>query len=176
MKKIFTLVVILLTVFSSFAQTSWQKIALTDKVSVSFPLAPAQAQPAAGQKSFILRHPDSTANFIVAVSDLNVLMGVDAATLAAEMEKEETWEQAKTAFVTSMGPDVKLIKEEMTTIKNSQALKLILERKNEKAGMNTLTVLIFISGTHSMNVIFNNRGGKADKKVEEQFFSSIEIK
>jgi hypothetical protein len=112
----------------------------------------------------------------VAVTDLQVMMGIDAATLESEMGKEESWDQAKSLFVNSMGPEAKLIKDEMTTVKNTKALKLIIERKNDSGGINTLSVLIFINGTNSMNVIFNNRGGKADKKIEQQFFDSIEIK
>lgn len=175
MKTILTLAAAILLTTTAFTQSTWEKITLTEKVQISFPAKPVEASPANGQKSFILKQADSTANYIVAVSDLQVMMGIDAATLETEMEKEESWEQAKNGFVASMGADAKLIKDEMTTVKGTRALKLVLERKNDKGGINTLTVLIFVNGTHSLNVMFNNRGGKADKKAEETFFNSIEI-
>ncbi len=175
MKQILFVLAILIANITT-AQNNWEKIALTEKVNISFPGKPLSASPAAGQKSFILKQADSTANYIVAVTDLQILMGIDAAALETEMEKEESWEQAKTAFMNGMGPEAKLIKNEMTQVRNNKALKLIIERKSDSGGMNTLTVLIFVNGTNSMNVMFNNRGGKADRKAEQQFFDSIEIK
>lgn len=158
------------------AQTAWEKVEISSNLTVSFPAKPIKNEPASGQKTFILKHADSTANYIIAASDLGIAMGIDEATLSTEMEKEESWEQAKTAFVNSMGTEANLVKDEMTTLKGNKALKLIIERKNDKGGTNTLTVFIFVKGTVSYNVMFNNRGGKADEKMKQQFFDSIEIK
>lgn len=175
MKQMLSLIAFLIT-SASFAQTGWEKISLTEKVNISFPAKPVAAKPSAGQQSFIFKQADSTANYVVAVSDLAALMGIDAATLETEMDKQESWDDAKTAFMSSMGADAKLIKDEMTSIHHTKALKLIIEKKSTSGGSNTLTVLIFVNGTNSMNVIFVNRNGKAEKKNEQQFFDSIEIK
>lgn len=154
----------------------WEKVEISSNLTISFPAKPIKNEPANGQKTFILKHADSTANYIVAASDLGIAMGIDEATLSAEMEKEESWEQAKTAFIVSFGGEGKLVNDEMTTIKGIKALKFIIDRKNDKGGINTLTVFIFVKGTISYNIMFNNRGGKADEKMKQQFFDSVEIK
>jgi hypothetical protein len=158
------------------AQTVWEKVEINPGVSISFPVKPIKNESSPGQKTFILKHADSTANYFVTASDLGIAMGIDESTLSAEMEKEESWEQAKTAFVNSMGPDANLVKDEMTTLKGQKALKFIIDRKNDKGGVNNLTVYIFVKGTVSYNVMFSNRGGKADEKMKQQFFDSLEIK
>lgn len=158
------------------AQTTWEKIEINPGISISFPAKPLINNAANGQKTFILRQADSTTNYLVAASDLSLAMGIDEATLAEAMEKEESWDQAKNAFMGSMGADATLVKDEMTTIKEKKALKLIINRKNDKGGVNTLTVFIFVNGTVSYNIMFNNRGGKADEKMKQQFFDSLEIK
>ena len=175
MKKIITIVA-LLTASVSNAQTIWEKVEISSNLAVSFPAKPLKNEPANGKKIFILKHADSTANYIVVSSDLGISMGIDEATLTAEMEKEESWEQAKNALVGSMGAEATLIKDEMTTIKGNKALKLIIERENDKGGINTLTIFIFVKGTVSYNLMFNSRGGKADEKMKQQFFDSVEFK
>jgi hypothetical protein len=160
----------------SYAQEGWEKTMVTPGVSVSFPAKPAQTEIAKGQQSFIFKQPDSTANYMVAVSDLQLLAGLDAATLEAAMEKDETWEQAKTAFITSMGEGAGLVKDEMITIQNTRALKLVVNRKNGKGEINVLTVVIFVKDANSVNVIFNSRNGKGAEKNKDQFLNSIEIK
>jgi GTPase len=166
MKQTLTFLACLITTLCS-AQTKWEKVEITPNLFVSFPAQPIKSEPANGQKTFILRSADSTANYIVAATDLGILMGIDEATLSAEMEKEESWEQAKSAT---------LVKSEMTTRQGNKALKLIIERKNEKGAINTLTAFIFVKGTTTHNVMFNNRGGLADEKMKQQFFESVEIK
>jgi len=156
-------------------QTNWEKVMLDNAVSIAFPLKPVQGGNDAN-KSFILKLADSTANFIVAVTDLETTRGIDAATLQAAMEQEESWEQAKVAFMASMGSSAKLVKNEMTTVQNLNAMLLEIDRKSDKGDTNNLSVLIFVNGTKSYNIIFNNRGGKADKSLKEQFFKSIEVK
>lgn len=47
---------------------------------------------------------------------MHFLLDVDAETQAAEMEKEESWEQAKMVFANSLGKDATLVKDEMTNI------------------------------------------------------------
>ncbi len=175
MKQAFNIAALLVTGLCN-AQTPWEKVEINPGISISLPAKPNKSEPAKGQKTFILKHADSTANFIIAASDLGITMGIDEATLGAEMDKEESWEQAKTAFMGSMGATATLVKDEMTTIKGIKSLKLIIDRKNEKGGMNTLTVFIFVKGTVSYNIIFNNRGGKADEKMKQQFFDSVEVK
>lgn len=175
MKQLITLVSILVTVLSN-AQSSWEKVEINSGITVSFPAKPIKNEPSNGQKTFILKHADSTANYIVAASDLGIAMGIDEATLSAEMEKEESWEQAKNAFMGSMGKEATLVNDEITTLKGIKALKMVIDRKNEKGGINNLTVFIFVKGTVSYNLMFNNRGGKADEKMKQQFFDSVEIK
>jgi hypothetical protein len=140
MKQTLTLLACLITTLCS-AQTKWEKVEITPNLFVSFPAQPIKSEPANGQKTFILRSADSTANYIVAATDLGILMGIDEATLSAEMEKEESWEQAKSAFMNSMGPDATLVKSEMTTLQGNKALKLIIERKNDKGAINTLNCI-----------------------------------
>jgi hypothetical protein len=175
MKQTFTFFACLITTLCS-AQTKWEKVEITPNLFVSFPAQPIKTEPTNGQKTFILRAADSTANYIVAATDLGILMGIDEATLSAEMDKEESWEQAKSAFMNSMGPDATLVKSEMTTLQGNKALKMIIERNNEKGAINTLTAFIFVKGTTTHNIMFNNRGGLADEKMKQQFFDSVEIK
>ncbi len=174
MKNLLTILAFL-TAISANAQANWEKVSLTEKVSISFPSRPLEATAGAGQKTFMLKSADSTANYIVAVTDLGQMMGVDSATMAAEMENEEFWEQAKAAFTNSMGAEANLVKDEIIQIKNSKALKMVIDRKNETGGTNKLTVLILIHGTNSINIIFNNRNGKADQLLEQKFIDSVEI-
>lgn len=175
MKQLIIIMTLLITGIAN-AQTAWEKVEINTGVSISFPVKPVKNEASPGQKTFILRHADSTANYIVAASDLGIAMGIDESTLSAEMEKEESWEQAKTAFVNGLGSEANLVKDEMTTLKGLKALKLIIDRKTDKGGVNNLTVYIFVKGTVSYNVMFNNRGGKADEKMKQQFFDSLEIK
>ena len=175
MKQIIILAALLIT-YLCHAQTPWEKVEINTGITVSFPAKPIVSEPSNGQKIFILRQADSTANYIVAASDLGIAMGIDEATLNAEMEKEESWEQARTAFMGSLGAGATLVKDEMTTLKGLKALKLIIDRKNDKGGINTLTVFIFVKGTVSYNITFNSRNGKADDKMKQQFFDSVEIK
>ena len=92
------------------------------------------------------------------------------------MEKKESWEQAKKAFVNSVGSDATLIKDEMTTVKNTKAMRLVINRKSAKGGINMLTVLIFVKGTSSYNIMFNSREGKGSDAMKAAFFNSIELK
>jgi hypothetical protein len=175
MKKLIILITILYSAICN-AQTNWEKIAFNSNVSISFPGTPVKNEPSTGNISYIFKQADSTANYIVAASDVGAVLGVDAETLAAEMEKEESWEQAKTAFANSLGKDATLIKDEMSTVKNTKALRLVFNRKTAKGGANVLTVLIFVNSTISYNVIFNSRDGKGSDTMKEAFFNSIEIK
>jgi hypothetical protein len=164
---------LLISVFAK-CQTQWEKVKLDGSVSISFPSKPIQNVSNAG-KSYILQLADSTAAFIVAVTDMQATRGIDAATLEAAMEQDETWDEAKNAFMGSMGASAKLVKSEMTTVQNLKAMILEIDRKNDKGSINSLSVLIFVHGTNSFNIIFNNRGGKADKSLKEQFLKSIEV-
>lgn len=173
MKQLITIVTLLLSSVG-FAQSGWEKVALTSSVSIQFPVKPIEA--AGGpQKTFLLRQADSTANLVVAVTDLAAATGLDSATLAAEMQKPESWEQAKDAFLSTMGEEAVLVKNEMGVIKGVDALKLVINRKVNDATTNIITVLIFVKGTDSFNIIYNNRGGKADAKHQEHFFNSIDF-
>lgn len=173
--KNLVIILALLNVLSVKAQSTWEKVSLTEKVSISFPARPVEATAGAGQKTFLLNSADSTANFMVAVTDVGVLMGVDSATLAAEMENEAFWEQAKAAFTNGMGAGASLVKDEIIEIKNVIAMKMVIDRKNQAGGVNKLTVVILIHGTNSFNIIFNNRDGKADQLLAQKFIDSIEI-
>lgn len=175
MKQVFTFTALLFAVLCN-AQTPWEKVEINSGLTIAFPARPIISEPANGQKVIILRQADSTANYIVAASDLGIAMGIDEATLNTEMEKEESWQQARDAFIGSLGPGTTLVKDEMTTLKGLKALKLIIDRKNDKGGINTLTVFIFVKGTISYNIAFNSRNGKADDKMKQQFFDSVEIK
>jgi hypothetical protein len=175
MRQLFTIAAILISSLV-YAQTGWEKVTISEDVTISFPANPLKAEPREGLKTFMLKLADSTASCIVVSSDLGVLMGIDEAALSEEMEKEESWEQAKTAFVTTIGTEATLVQDEMITIKDNKAMRLVIDRKNDKGGVNTMTVLIFVKGTVSYNVMFTNRNGKADEKIKQQFFNSIEIK
>lgn len=172
--KLFLIALSLIISVLAKSQTSWEKVILSNAVSISFPSTPIQGGSAAA-KSFILRQADSTATFIVAVSDMQASRGIDAAALQAAMEQEESWEQAKNAFMASIGASAKLVKDEMITVQNLRAMLLEIDRKNDKGETNNLSVLIFVQDVNSFNVIFNNRGGKADKALKEQFFKSIVV-
>jgi hypothetical protein len=174
-KMIFTGLLLVTCSWMAHAQTEWKKIMLGNDVSILFPGAPAESGNN-GQKSFVYMHPDSTANMIALVSDLKVLAGIDEATLAAEMEKEEFWEQAKTGFMGSVGAGGTLVKDEVISIGDRQALRMELDRKNNSGGVNKLTVLIFVKGTNSYNLIFNSRGGKADPSWQSKYFDSLSLK
>ncbi len=165
---------LLLCTISLHAQINWQKKSLSERVSIAFPETPKETV-GNGMKSLILKLSDSTANLIAVENDLQVTMGLDEATLEATMENEETWEQAKIAFVSSMGADATLVQEEKIMVKDRKALKLVINRKTDKNAINVLTVLIFTKGAKSYNIIFNSRAGKGDEKVKEAFFNSIEI-
>lgn len=173
MKQLITSLTLLFSL-TMYAQNPWEKIAVNDHVNFSFPEKP-KINKSDGQQTYILKLADSTANLIVAVTDLQALMGIDAPTLAAEMDKEESWEQAKNAFMNSLGTDATLIKEEMLNMRNTKSMRLIVNKKNDKGDTNVLTILIFAEGTNSYNVIFNSRGGKGNEKTKEQFFNTIEI-
>jgi GTPase len=175
MKKVIFFAAILYSGICS-AQINWEKVNITDNVSISFPSSPVKNEPTAGNFSYILKQADSTANYIVAASNVGEALGVDAETLAAEMEKEESWDQAKTAFANSLGKDATLIKDEITNVKNTKAMRLVFNRKTAKGGTNVLTVLIFVNGTISYNVMFNSRDGKGSETMKEAFFNSIDIK
>ncbi len=175
MKKFITLSFIL---YSSIcgAQTNWEKINVNDNVSISFPEKPVKNEPSAGNFTYILKQSDSTANYMVVASDVGATLGIDAETLATEMGKDESWEQAKSAFLKSLGAGAELVKDEFTTINNTKALRMIINRKSTKGETNVLTVLIFVDGTISYNVIFNSRGGKGSENMKSEFFNSIMIK
>jgi hypothetical protein len=175
MKQIITILVISISMYAN-AQSTWEKVVVNSNVSVSFPEKPVKNEPAPGNFSYILKQADSTANYIVGASDIGAALGIDEETLAAEMEKDESWEQAKTAFANSLGADATLVKHEMTTIKDTKAMRLIFNRKSAKGVTNILTVLIFVKGTISYNIMFNSREGKGSDTMKETFFNSIEIK
>lgn len=174
-----TIVITIISAFYctiSYAQPIWEKIAVGDNVTISFPGKPVMNNKQKGLSSFIFKQADSSANYIVAASDLSISIGIDAETLNAEMEKDENWEQAKNAFLATMGSEATLIDEHSTVVKDNRALKLIVNRKNNKGVTNILTVLIFVHGTISYNVIFTSRDGKGNKEMKEKFFDSLEIK
>lgn len=173
MKKIIIAVALLVS-SAMQAQTPWDKISLSEHVNISFPSKP-MVNKAEGQQSYMLKLADSTANLIVSVSDLKKLLDIDSATLAAAMETDESWEQAKNAIVTNLGSNVTLVKEEMLTFNNKKAMRLIMNKKTDKGDTNVLTVLVFTEGTNSYNVYFNSRAGKGNEKTKDQFFNSIEI-
>ena len=173
MKQIL-LAILLFSLINVHAQTNWEKITLSGKVSISFPSKPNETL-GTGVKSYVLVLADSTANFICVENDLQVTAGLDEASLDAAMENEESWEQAKSGIMNSMGKDASLVNEERLVFKERQALKLVVNRKTPKGETNILSVLIFTKGSKSYNIIFNSRAGKADEKMKEQFFNSIEI-
>lgn len=158
------------------AQTNWKKIPIDSNVSVSFPGIPVKKEPSITNRSFIFKQADSSANYIVAATNVGPALGMNATALAAQMEKKESWEQIKIAFMKSLGQDATLIKDEMTQLKNTTALRLVVNRKLISGEKNTLTVLIFVYGTTSYNIIFSNRESKGSDIMKEQFFNSIEIK
>lgn len=173
MRQFLTIVAVIISSFCQ-AQTNWEKLMLDSAVSISFPSKPNQVVNKA-VKTFTLRQADSTANYIVSVIDMFASTGIDATTLQAAMEEDEFWEQAKNALITSMGVSATLVKEEMTTVQSLKAMLLEIDRKTSKGETNNLSVLIFVNGTNSFNIVFNNRGGKADKSLKDQFFKSIEV-
>lgn len=175
MKQLITILVISMSM-NAIAQTNWEKVMINQNVSISFPEKPVKNEPSPGNFTYILKQADSSANYIVAASDIGAALGIDAETLANEMEKEESWEQAKIAFSSSLGSDGTLIKDEMITVKNTKAMRLTFNRKSATGGTNILTVLIFVNGTISYNIIFNSRDGKGSETMKETFFNSIEIK
>jgi hypothetical protein len=160
----------------SFTQPSWEKIIVGENVTISFPGKPTGGDRQGFASTFIYKQPDSSANYIVAVNDLAVSLGLDAETIAREMERDESLEQAKNAFVGSIGPAAKLIREENIKLHGGRALKLVIHRLNNKGATNVLTVLIFVNETNSYNVIFVSVGGRGNENMKQQFFDSIQFK
>lgn len=157
-----------------FAQSINQK--LTERISISFPAA-YRTQEMGPSILHNLRLADSTANFVVVVSDLLKGNGLDAATLAEASMAPEFWDQAEQGFLAQMGEGAKLKGREMKNINGYDIMELIIERPIiETGGINTLTVYIFVDDVYSLNIAHTNRNGKADEKLKKAFFDSITIK
>jgi hypothetical protein len=157
-----------------FAQTKSQK--LTERISISFPgeYSTRETGPAT---LYNLRLADSTANFVVVVSDLLKSNGLDAATLAAASMEPEFWDQAAESFLAQMGAEAKLKNREMKNVNGYDIMELTFERPNtEKGGINTITVYILVDDVYSLNIIHTNRSGKADETLKKAFFDSLTIK
>jgi hypothetical protein len=158
-----------------FAQQT-HPVKLSEKISVSFPQEPEKQDFEGVAQVYNLRLADSTANFLAVVSNLEKQAGLDAATLAEASLMPEFWDQTAEGFMGQMGPDAKLKNREMKNIKGFDVMELTIERQEEgQAGLNTLTIYIFVQDVYSFNIGHANRGGKADPKMKEAFFNSIVI-
>lgn len=153
---------------------NWEPLAINSHFTVSFPGKPSKTEQN-NVTSFICKSADSTFNVIATITDMNALLGISADDLAAEMDKDETWEQAKQTFVSSMGANAKLINSSFTEVQGLRTMKLEIERPSTNGTTNKITSFVFIYGVNSYNLIFVNRGGKADAKRLEEFVAAIKL-
>ncbi len=156
------------------AQSPSDPLKLTDKVIVQFPEIPKK-QDLGPALLYNLRLADSTANFLALASDLQKSNGLDAATLSEASMQPEFWDQAEQSFMTSVGDGAKLITRDMKNVSGIDVMEMVITRPTDNGETNTLTVWIFVEGVYSLNFIHTNRGGKADAKKRDAFFSSIKI-
>ena len=153
------------------------RVKLTENISLLFPGIPVKEEIGGSSAMYTLRHQDSTANFMAYVANLQEQAGLDAATLIEAQQDPSFWDQTSEGFVAQMGPDVKLIKKEMKALDGYDIMELTMERPApDGGGINTLTIYILIDDVYSINIGHTNRSGKADEKVKQAFFNSINIK
>jgi hypothetical protein len=172
-------ITVLLSIILGFASATVangqkQEIKLTEKAKVIFPGTPNKSGNEASDL-YLLKLPDSTANFIASVTDLQKTNGFDEATLVQASMQPEFWEQAAKGLMSQMGNEAKEISRTMKNIKGYDAMQMEIQRPNHEGKTNTITALIFLEGVKSINIMHTNRGGRADAQVTKDFFESVTI-
>lgn len=173
MKSIIFTCMLVLGALLSNAQ-NWEPLAINNHFTISFPGKPYKTTQN-NLTSFICKSADSTFNIIATITDMKALLGVSVDDLAAEMDKDETWEQAKQTFVSSMGANAKLINSSFIEIAGLKTLKIEIERPSNSGITNKITSFVFVYGVNSYNLIFVNRGGKADAKLLNEFLAAVQL-
>jgi hypothetical protein len=164
---------ILASLFVSVAANAQEtKQTLTEKLQVTFP-APPVKRDMGPSANYQLKLADSTANFTATVIDLEKANGITVEALSMAMLDPGFWDQMEQGMMQQMGKDAKVTSRQPKKVGELEARELIIERPNPSGGTSQITVWVMIDGKNSINVVHNNRTGKADTALKDKFFASL---
>lgn len=169
-KMTFAILASLFVSAASVAQESKQS--LTEKITVVFPSEPVKRETGPAT-SYTLRLADSTANFNAMVVDLEKANGLTVEALSMAMLDPGFWDQIEQGMMMQMGKDAKVLSRETKKVGQNEARELVIERPNPTGGMSKITVWVIIEGKYSINVLHNDKTGKADQAMKSKYFASV---
>ena len=150
------------------------RVRLTEKISVGFPEKPSLNDMQGMASIHTVMLPDSTADFIAVVSNLQKSHGLTAAMLESAKSAPEFMDQLQAGFMGQLGPDAKVISKELKEIGGNRILSLsaATERNGRKS---ELTIYIFVHDVYSINMVHRKRADGASVDARNAFFQSLQI-
>jgi len=150
------------------------QIQLTEKVSITFPENPEVRNMQNIASVYSLKLADSSANFFAIVQDLGKNNGLTADQLEAAQSGPEFWLELEASFVAQLGSETQVLSRERKKIGIHDVLILVLSIVRNGNKME-VTSYVFISGVHSINLVYNKRSDKASVDMKNKFFNSLNM-
>lgn len=172
MKK--TLIALLAVPFFAFAIADWVNVQLDERASISFPVAP-EIKDFGGNQVWVSDASDSQSRYMMMIMDFSKF-GLDSAGVAAEMGKEETFDQFKGGVLGQI-PGASLISEKKTTVMGKMTFDYVIDMgKKDPKGYSIMYNRNIFSGAKMYSMNFYEKKDAPKEDLRKKFFESFQIK
>jgi hypothetical protein len=156
----------------AFATIDWVIVKLDSRVSVSFPIKPEEKDMSGNPVWVADANKDSRC--MVMVIDFQKF-GMDSVALAAEMEKEEAFDQFKDGILGQIEGS-SLISEKKTTVAGKTSFEYIIDMgKKDTAALNKMYNKNVFIGNKMYSLSFYEKEGKPQDALRDKFFASFKL-
>lgn len=163
------LLLFLLLPFLAFAAADWITVKLDEQVSIHFPEQP-KVKDSNGNPLWAA-DVDSTARCVAMIIDFEK-MGLDSATLYAELNKEGMFEQFRNGFMGKL-EGATLVSEKQSTAEGRYVFDFTVDLEKKLSGFNRLYNRNIFIGTKMYSLTFYEIKGKPRDAWRNKYFNSI---